>query len=229
MNERATVLVVEDEPQIRHFVRGVLETNDYRVVEASTGHDGLALAAREPPALVLLDLGLPDIEGLEVIRELRLWSRVPIVILSARAAEAEKVAALDAGADDYLTKPFGVAELVARVRAVSRRGGASEAFESPTVEFGEVRVDHLRHRVERRGEPVHLTPLEYRLLAMLIASGGKVLTHRQMLRELWGPDHVESNPYLRVQVGNLRRKIEADPSRPRHILTETGIGYRFVR
>ena len=229
MSDREAVLIVEDEAQIRRFVSRALEENDFRVREASTGKDALAVASKEALGVVLLDLGLPDLDGLEVIRELRLWSRVPIVILSARSAEAEKVAALDAGADDYLTKPFGVAELLARVRAASRRGTPLPGSESPIVEFGDVKVDHIRHVVERRGERVHLTPLEYRLLAMLIAHSGGVLTHRRMLQELWGPDHVESNPYLRVHVGNLRRKLEADPSRPRHILTETGIGYRFVR
>ena len=228
MNARDAVLVVEDEPQIRRFVRAALEENDYRVGEAATGREALALAARDPPALVLLDLGLPDRDGLDVIRELRLWSKVPIVILSARSAETEKVAALDAGADDYLTKPFGIAELLARVRAVARRGAPSPA-DAPVVTFGDLRIDHLRHAVERNGEPVHLTPLEYRLLALLVGSDGRILTHRQILRELWGPESVESHPYLRVYVGNLRRKLEADPARPRHILTETGVGYRFVR
>ena len=229
MSERETVLVVEDEPQIRRFVRVALEENDFRVLEAATGRDALAIAARDPPALVLLDLGLPDRDGREVIRELRLWSGAPIVILSARSSEAEKVAALDAGADDYLTKPFGIAELLARVRAVARRGANAPDAGAAVVEFGDVRIDHLRHVVERAGVPVHLTPLEYRLLALFVASGGRILTHRQMLRALWGPDNVESQPYLRVYVGNLRRKLEADPARPRHILTETGLGYRFVR
>lgn len=229
MSERETVLVVEDEPQIRRFVRVALEENDFRVLEAATGREALALAARDPPTLVLLDLGLPDRDGQDVIRELRLWSQAPIVILSARSSETEKVAALDAGADDYLTKPFGIAELLARVRAVARRGAQAPDAGAAVVEFGDVRIDHLRHVVERGGVPVHLTPLEYRLLALFVGSGGRILTHRQLLLALWGPDNVESHPYLRVHVGNLRRKLEADPARPRHILTETGLGYRFVR
>jgi two-component system KDP operon response regulator KdpE len=229
IHQDALVLLIEDEPQIRRFVRSALEENDYCVVEAATAAHGLARAAREHPALVLLDLGLPDRDGVDLVRELRLWSKVPIVILSARSAESEKIAALDAGADDYLTKPFGLGELLARVRASARRAVQSTAESSPLVEFGDVRVDHLRHVVERNGQAIHLTPIEYRLLALLVASEGRVLTHRQILREIWGPGHVESNPYLRVYVGNLRRKLEADPARPRHILTETGVGYRFMR
>jgi two-component system, OmpR family, KDP operon response regulator KdpE len=229
IHDDAPVLLIEDEPQIRRFVRAALEEDGYRVTEAATAADGLARAAREHPALVLLDLGLPDRDGAELVRELRLWSQVPIVILSARSAEPEKIAALDAGADDYLTKPFGLGELLARVRAAARRATRSPTDSSPLVEFGDVCVDHLRHVVERNGRTIHLTPIEYRLLALLIASEGRVLTHRQILREVWGPGHVESNPYLRVYVGNLRRKLEDDPARPRHILTETGVGYRFVR
>jgi two-component system KDP operon response regulator KdpE len=229
MSERDTVLVIEDEPQIRRFVRSTLEEGDFRVVVAATAAEGLQFAARERPTLVLLDLGLPDRDGVDLIRELRLWSSIPIIILSARSSEAEKIAALDAGADDYLTKPFGVGELLARVRAAARRAGQVTGNASAIVEFGNVRVDHLHHAVERDGALVHLSPLEYRLLALLIRSEGKVLTHHQMLREIWGPEHIESSPYLRVYVGNLRRKLEADPARPRHILTETGIGYRFVR
>ncbi len=229
MPDDAAVLVIEDEPQIRRFVRSALEEEGYRAIEAATAADGLARAAREHPALVLLDLGLPDRDGVELVRELRLWSQVPIVILSARSAESEKIAALDAGADDYLTKPFGLGELLARVRATARRAARLPADSSPLVEFGDVRVDYLRHIVERSGQTIHLTPIEFRLLALLIASEGRVLTHRRILREIWGAGHVDSNPYLRVYVGNLRRKLEADPARPRHILTETGVGYRFVR
>ncbi len=228
MTARDTVLIVEDEPQIRRFVRAALEEHDYRVTEAASGGEALALAARDPPSVVLVDLGLPDCDGIDVVRELRLWSKAPIVILSARSAETEKVAALDAGADDYLTKPFGIAELLARVRAVARRGAAAPA-DAAVVAFGDVRIDHVRHAVERAGTPVHLTPLEYRLLALFVGSDGRILTHRHLLHELWGPENVEDHPYLRVYVGNLRRKLEADPARPRHILTETGIGYRFVR
>jgi len=229
MNDRDTVLVVEDEPQIRRFVRSTLEESEFRVIEAATANEGLHAAAQQRPTLLLLDLGLPDRDGVELIRELRQWSNVPIIILSARSSEAEKIVALDAGADDYLTKPFGVGELLARVRAAARRAGRAAGDSSAIVKFGDVSVNHLSHAIERKGSIVHLTPLEYRLLVLLIRSEGKVLTHRQMLREIWGPEHVESSPYLRVYVGNLRRKLEADPARPRHILTETGIGYRFVR
>jgi two-component system, OmpR family, KDP operon response regulator KdpE len=222
------VLVVEDEPRIRHFVRTSLEREGFRVVEASTAASGLAFAAQTHPAVTVLDLGLPDRDGMTFIRDLRLWSKTPIVVLSARSGERDKVEALDAGADDYLTKPFGVSELLARVRAALRRSEASPLEQAPLFRFGDVTVDHLRHRIDKGGSEVHLTPIEYRLLALLIANAGRVLTHRQMLLEVWGAVSVESSAYLRVHVGNLRRKIETDPARPRHILTETGVGYRFA-
>ncbi len=227
-DEPPNILVVEDEPQIRRFVRAALEREGLRVTEASTVASGLALAARTHPSVVMLDLGLPDRDGLAFIRDLRLWARTPIVVLSARSTERDKVDALDAGADDYLTKPFGVAELLARVRVALRRGDAASIPSEPTFRFGDLTVDHLVRRVDRNGEEIHLTPIEYRLLALLIANVGRVLTHRQMLLEIWGSVSAESNTYLRVHVGNLRRKIEADPARPRHIVTETGVGYRFV-
>jgi len=174
---------------------------------------------------VVLDLGLPDRDGVEFIRDLRSWSGVPVIVLSARAEESDKIAALDAGADDYLSKPFGVGELLARVRALLRRQAAGEG--SPEFVFGDVRVDLARRAVERRGQPVHLTPIEYRLFALLLANAGKVLTHRQLLRDVWGPAYVDSSHYLRIYVGHLRQKLEADPAQPRHLLTETGVGYRF--
>ena len=222
------ILVVEDEPQIRRFVRGALEREGFRVCEASTAASGLAVAAQAHPAVTVLDLGLPDRDGLTFIRDLRLWSKAPIVVLSARAGERDKVEALDAGADDYLTKPFGVAELLARVRAALRRSESSPVEQAPVFRFGDVLVDHLNHRIEKAGAEIRLTPIEYRLLALLIANAGRVLTHRQMLLDVWGSASPEASSYLRVHVGNLRRKIEDDPARPRHILTETGVGYRFA-
>jgi two-component system KDP operon response regulator KdpE len=227
VNEHAPqVVIVEDEIQIRRFVRAALESDGWTVFEAAAGREGLIATGERKPALVILDLGLPDMDGIDFIRDLRGWSAIPLLILSARSTEPDKVAALDAGADDYLTKPFGVAELLARVRALRRRQ-ATAGEGSPVAAFGDVEVDLARHTVVRAGRPVHLTPIEYRLLALLIANTGKVLTHRRLLREVWGPGYVESNHYLRVYVGHLRQKLEADPARPRFLLTETGIGYRF--
>jgi len=220
------VVVVEDDKQIRRFVRSTLESEGCQVFEADAARRGLVEAATRKPDLVVLDLGLPDIDGLDFIRDLRSWSEVPIIVLSARSTEADKVTALDAGADDYLEKPFGVGELVARVRALLRRH-ARGADGSAQVAFGGVTVDLSRRSVLRDGEPVHLTALEYRLLSQLLANAGKVLTHRHLLREVWGPSFVESNHYVRIYVARLRQKLEADPAQPRHILTETGVGYRF--
>lgn len=221
------VILVEDEKQIRRFVRTALESEGCQVFEAETVARGLTEAGTRKPELVILDLGLPDRDGVEFIRDLRSWSSVPVIVLSARSAEQDKVAALDAGADDYLTKPFGVGELLARVRAMLRRRGQQGEGGGPVVEFGEVRMDLVSRIVTRQGEEVHLTPIEYRLLAYLVANAGKVLTHRQLLREVWGPSHVDSPHYLRVFMGNLRKKLEADPAQPDHLLTESGLGYRF--
>jgi len=221
-----SVLIVEDERQIRRFVRSTLEAEGCRVFEAETGKQGLIDAGTRRPDLVVLDLGLPDIDGVEFIHDLRSWAAMPIIVLSARSAEGDKVKALDAGADDYLAKPFGVAELSARVRAVLRRrdrGAEGEAV----AQFGDVSVDFSRRIVRRNHERVHLTPIEYRLLTVLIANAGKVLTHRRLLAALWGGNYVEQNEYLRVFVGNLRKKIEPDATSPRYILTEPWIGYRF--
>ena len=222
-----SVVVVEDEPQIRRFVRTSLESEGCVVAEADTAARGLVEAGTRKPDLVILDLGLPDRDGIEVVRDLRGWTSVPILILSARVDEADKVAALDAGADDYLTKPFGVAELQARVRALLRRRRVS-ADDGHEVVFGDVSVDLARRKVSRAGAEVHLTPIEYRLLSLLIANAGRVLTHRQLLREVWGPSHAEDAHYLRVYMAGLRRKLEADPAVPRHLRTETGVGYRLL-
>lgn len=223
----AKVLVVEDESPIRRFVRVAVEEEGCSVVEAETLAQGLIEAGTRKPDLVILDLGLPDGNGVDLIRDLRGWSDVPVLILSARTQETDKIDALDAGADDYLTKPFGVGELRARVRALLRRRSRSGEGASPLVEFGRVAVDLSRRVVSRDGEPVHLTPLEYRLLCALIAHAGKVLTQRNLLREIWGPSYIESSHYLRVYVGHLRQKLEDDPAQPKHFLTETGVGYRF--
>jgi two-component system KDP operon response regulator KdpE len=223
-------VVIEDEPQIRRFVRAALEAEGWQVFEADTAQRGLTEAGTRKLDLLVLDLGLPDGDGLEVIRDVRGWSAVPIVVLSARADEADKIAALDAGADDYLTKPFGVGELLARVRANLRRpraAGADGAPDEPVFRFGEVEVDRQARLVRRGGEEVHVTPIEYRLLNVLASHAGRVLTHRQLLREVWGPSHAGQNHYLRIYMGHLRQKLEADPAQPKHLLTETGVGYRL--
>lgn len=228
MSERVPhVFIVEDEKDIRHFVRAALEDEGWRVHEAPTAQDARSLFKIAMPNLAIVDLGLPDADGVDLIRELRQWSTVPVIVLSARSAETEKIDALDAGADDYLTKPFGVGELLARVRAVSRRKSPSSNETKAVVEFGDIRVDFSQRLVERGGQALHLTPIEFRLLSVLIANANKVLTHRQLMKEVWGPSHVDSSHYLRIYVGHLRQKLEADSTRPRHILTETGIGYRL--
>ncbi|MBS1161904.1 MAG: Response regulator receiver:Transcriptional regulatory protein, C-terminal [Proteobacteria bacterium] len=221
------VLLIEDEKPIRRFVRLAVEEEDCSVSEAETMADGLIQAGLGKPDLLILDLGLPDGNGIDLIRDLRGWSDVPVLILSARSQENDKIDALDAGADDYLTKPFSVGELRARVRALLRRRARSGEGATPRIEFGEVQVDLSRRVVTRAGAEVHLTPIEYRLLATLLGHPGKVLTQRNLLREIWGPSYVESSHYLRVYVGHLRQKLEIDPTQPRHFLTETGVGYRF--
>jgi two-component system KDP operon response regulator KdpE len=223
-----TVLIVEDEKEIRRFVRQALETEGYRVCEADNLHRALIEAGTRKPDLVILDLGLPDGDGTDFIREIRAWSGIPIVVLSARTEEHDKVAALDAGADDYLSKPFGVGELLARVRAALRRHARTGDSSSPTVQFGDVDVDLANRRVTKAGTEVHLTQLEFRLLAVLLSHPGKVLTHRHLLREVWGPPYVDHSHYLRIYMGHLRQKLEDDPARPKHLITETGIGYRFM-
>ena len=223
----AKVLIIEDERQIRRFVRVALEEEGCRVIEAGTMAEGLALAGAERPDLIVLDLGLPDGNGVDLIRDVRGWADTPIVILSARAHESDKIDALDAGGDDYLTKPFSVGELRARVRALLRRQGRNAADATPVIRFGDIEVDLSLRTVLRAGVPVHLTRTEYRLLSALLGHPGKVLTQRSLLRDIWGPTFIESSHYLRVYVGHLRHKLERDPAQPQHLLTETGVGYRF--
>ena len=221
-------LVLEDEREIRQFVRLSLQAEGWTVCEAGTVKQGLIEAGTRRPDMVIADLGLPDGDGVDFIRALRSWSGVPVIVLSARTQESEKVAALDAGADDFITKPFGVAELLARTRANMRRVRAGRADTDSIFHFGAVEVDLSARVVRKTGAEVHLTPIEYRLLGVLIANAGRVLTHRHLLREVWGPTHADSTHYLRVYMGNLRHKLELDPAQPRHIVTETGVGYRLV-
>ena len=221
------ILIVEDEQQIRRFVRSALEREGLRVGEAATRREGLIEAGRGKPDLVVLDLGLPDGDGAAFVEDFRTWSSAPVLVLSARSTENDTIDVLDAGADDYLTKPFAVGELLARVRALLRRGRSNPESEAARVAFGDVEVDFSRRQVSRGGEPVKLTPIEYRLLGVLIANAGKVMTHRQLLREVWGPAYCDSSHYLRIYVGHLRHKLEDDAAQPRHFLTETGVGYRF--
>ena len=223
----AKVLLIEDERQIRRFIRAAVEEEGCTVLEAETMARGLVEAGASRPDLLILDLGLPDGDGIALIRDLRNWSDVPVLILSARTRENDKIDALDAGADDYLTKPFSVGELQARVRALLRRRSRQADLASPLIEFGDVAIDLSRRLVHRGGEVVHLTPIEYRLLAILVGQPGKVLTQRNLLRDVWGPSYIESSHYLRVYVGRLRQKLEADPTQPKYFLTETGVGYRF--
>jgi len=222
------ILVVEDEADIRRFVRMALEGEGIEVYEAQTLARGLIEAGTRRPDLLVLDLGLPDGDGVSLIRELRGWSDMPIVVLSARTREQDKIDALDAGADDYLVKPFGVGELLARVRAHLRRRATPARSATSAIEFGTVRIDLAQRIVTRDAERVHLTPLEYRLLTHLAGHPHSVLTHRQLLRAVWGPGHAEDAHYLRVFMAQLRKKLEADPAQPRHLVTETGVGYRFV-
>jgi two-component system KDP operon response regulator KdpE len=230
-------ILIEDEPQIRRFVRTALEAEGWQVFEADTVRRGTLDAGTRKPDLLIVDLGLPDGDGLDLIRTVRTWSTVPIVVLSARAEESDKIAALDAGADDYLTKPFGVGELLARVRANLRRprqasgndAAGTQADAERVFSFGEVEMDRQARLVHRNGKEVHLTPIEYRLLTVLVTNAGRVLTHRQLLREVWGPSHTNQSHYLRIYMGHLRQKLEVDPAQPQHLLTETAVGYRLLR
>jgi len=222
------ILLIEDEPQMRRFLRTALDANDYRLVEAETAKEGLAHATSRNPDVILLDLGLPDRDGLEVTRELREWTATPIIVLSARGREEDKVKALDLGADDYLTKPFGVDELLARIRVALRHAAMPPgAPPEPVFEVGELRVDLAARRVWRAGEEVHLTPTEYKLLTTLVRHAGKVLTHRQLLKDVWGATYANQSHYVRVYMAQLRQKIEADPARPRLLLPEPGVGSRL--
>ena len=224
----AVVLLIEDEPQVRRFLRASLPGHGYRLVEAATGSDALREAATCRPDVILLDLGLPDLDGIDVVRRIREWSPVPIVVISARGREQDKIDALDAGADDYLTKPFGMGELLARVRVALRHAAGGPARQAePIFTAGALRVDLAKRQVWLAANEVHLTPIEYRLLALLIRHAGMVVTHRQMLRETWGPNAEQQTHYLRVHMANLRRKVEADPARPVLLVTEPGVGYRL--
>jgi two-component system KDP operon response regulator KdpE len=222
------ILVIEDEPQVVRFLRASLSSHGFKILEATTGQRGLIEASARVPDLVLLDLGLPDMDGVLVARRIREWSSVPIIVLSARGQERDKIEALDAGADDYLTKPFGIGELLARIRVALRHatqlGSGSEASE---LTVGDLSIDLGARRVEARGQEVHLTPNEYNLLAVLVKNAGKVVTQRQLLKEVWGPSSVDQSHYLRVYMAQLRHKLEAEPARPRWLITEPGVGYRL--
>jgi len=223
------VLIVDDELPIRRFLRVSLAGEGYRVVEAATAAEALAQIAAQRPDVVVLDLGLPDRDGLAVIREIREWSSIPIVVLSVRDRESDKVSALEAGADDYLTKPFSVGELLARLRVALRHAAiAGGTADEPVFATGELRVDVARRQVFVAGQEIRLTPIEYKLLALMVKNAGKVLTHRQLLRQVWGPEYGDENHYVRVYVAQLRRKLEVDPARPRYLRTEPGVGYRLV-
>ena len=224
---RPTALLVEDEPQIRRFVRAALEQEGWQVHEARELKRALIDAGTRRPDLVVLDLGLPDGDGVDFIQDVRKWSGMPIIVLSARDAEQAKIRALDAGADDYLTKPFGTGELLARIRATLRRQRQPETADA-TVRFGEVAVDLVERIVTKNGSRVHLTPTEFKLLSTLVANAGKVMTNPQLLRAVWGPSNGENGHYLRVYMGHLRHKLEDEPAQPRHLITETAVGYRLV-
>lgn len=221
-------LLVEDEPQIRRFVRAALEEEGWQVFESENIKRGLTDAGTRTPNLIVLDLGLPDGDGVDFILDVRKWSAVPIIVLSARVNESDKIQALDAGADDYLTKPFGVGELLARVRSTIRRHRRSVTDEQEAVQFGDVKLDMKAHLVTKSNQMVHLTPTEYRLLSVLATNAGRVVTNPQLLREVWGPSHSDSSHYLRIYMGHLRQKLEDDPAQPKYLLTETAVGYRLL-
>jgi two-component system KDP operon response regulator KdpE len=222
------VLVIEDDPQIRRFLRATLSDNGYHYLDATTAQDGLRQVGLQHPDLIILDLGLPDMDGLEVTRRLREWTSTPILVLSARNQEHDKVNALDAGADDYLTKPFGTAELLARMRVAIRHSiQAAQGIDDPIFTTGELRVDLAHRQVLISDRDVHLTPIEYKLLLVLVQHAGKVVTRKQLLHDVWGPSYIDEMHYLRVYMGQLRHKLEADPTRPRYLITEAGVGYRL--
>jgi len=223
---RPTILVIEDEPEIRHFLRAALGVEGYRIAESATGRRGVIDAGAHKPDLAIVDLGLPDIDGIDVIRRIREWSTLPILVLSARAQERSKIEALDAGADDYITKPFGVGELLARVRAALRH--TARAAGAPVLRLGSAVVDLERRLATRDGVEIRLTPIEFRLLAALARHLGMVVTHRSLLAEVWGPTHQDDTHYLRIYMKQLRDKLEADPVQPRYLVTDTGVGYRLL-
>jgi len=223
------VVLIEDEPQIRRFLRATLTGQGYRLFEATTGADGLVEVGSRQPDVVIVDLGLPDIDGIDVIRRLREWTAVPIIVLSARGQERDKVTALDVGADDYVSKPFGADELLARIRVALRHtAGASHEGDDATFQVGELKMDLLRRQVFVGDREVRLTPIEYKLLAALVRHAGKVVTHAQLLRDVWGPTHTDQAHYVRVYLAHLRHKLETEPARPRYLLTEPGVGYRLA-
>jgi two-component system, OmpR family, KDP operon response regulator KdpE len=227
-SNQAKILLVEDEQQIRRYLRVTLGTNGYKLIEAERGEEGLAIAGTEKPDLVILDLGLPDMDGLDFAKRLREWTSTPILVLSARGQEEDKISALDAGADDYLTKPFGTGELLARIRVALRHAdrGSNDSTDS-SFSFGNISVDLAKRIITKAGEEVHLTPIEYKLFVILVKHAGKVITQRQLLREVWGQGYSEENHYLRVYMGQIRHKLEDDPARPKYIITEPGVGYRL--
>jgi two-component system KDP operon response regulator KdpE len=226
--DKGMILVIEDEPQMQRFLRIVLQGQGYSFIEAQTGQEGLVQAATRSPDIILLDLGLPDIDGLEVTRRLREWSDIPIIVLSAREQEQDKIKALDAGADDYLTKPFGAGELLARIRvAIRHKIMRQSATGEPVFMLDNLRVDMSQRQVFLNEQEVHLTPIEYKLLTVLIQNAGKVVTHSQLLKEVWGPSYSKETQYLRVYMTQLRHKLESDPARPRFFINEPGIGYRL--
>lgn len=227
-NPKPVVVIIEDDPQMRRFLRTSLGSQGFQVHEAETGQRGLVEAGVRKPDIIILDLGLPDMDGVEVVKTLREWTRLPIIIVSARSAEQDKIEALDAGADDYLTKPFGIGELMARIRVAWRRSMVGlENRPDEIFAFGKLKVDLAKRMVYLSEEEVHLTPIEYRLLSVLVKNAGKVLTHRQLLKEVWGPTHVEDSHYLRIYMSQLRQKLEADPTKPQYLITESGVGYRL--
>lgn len=229
MINRPKIIVIDDEVQMRRFLKACFDPIETELLEADTAEEGMRLVARSNPDVVLLDLGLPDMDGIDVTRQLREWTQVPIIVLSARGREKDKIEALDAGADDYLTKPFGVGELLARIRVTLRHVNQSKGPDpDPIYESGDLKVDLAMRRVFVAGQEVHLTPIEFKLLGMLVKHSGMVLTHKQLLTEVWGPAYADETHYLRVYMGQLRHKLESDPARPRHITTEPGVGYRLL-
>jgi two-component system, OmpR family, KDP operon response regulator KdpE len=223
----AKILIIEDEPQIRRFVRTALNAQKFEVIEAENGRQGITAAATGKPDLVILDLGLPDMDGVEIVRSLREWTSIPIIVLSARTTESAKIASLDQGADDYLAKPFGMGELMARIRVALRHAIGNSSNAHGEFITGNLKVDQVRRKVYVGNQEIHLTPIEYRLLSALIKNAGRVITHRQLLREVWGPSHSEDNHYVRIYMAQLRHKLEKDPAQPKLLLTEAGVGYRL--